>query len=125
MTTPLPEADPMDIRGESTPIERRRHPRSAPHEASELLWPGVVDIEIMDLSLTGVAFSASAELPVGRRVQVRTVLGGAPFSAAAEVIRTELGTQTRRTNRYLVACIFPNLDDANRKTLGRFLGNER
>jgi hypothetical protein len=41
------------------------------------------------------------------------------------VIRTELGTQTRRTNRYLVACIFPNLDDANRKTLGRFLGNDR
>jgi hypothetical protein len=73
MNTPLPEADPMDIR-ESTPIERRRHSRSAPHESSELLWPGVVDIEIMDLSLTGVAFSASAELPVGRRVQVRTVL---------------------------------------------------
>ena len=115
----------MDIRGGSTPIERRRHSRSAPHEASELLWPGVVDIEIMDLSLTGVAFSASAELPVGRRIQVRTVLGGAPFTATAEVIRTELGTQTRRTNRYLVACIFPNLDDANRKTLGRFLGNER
>ena len=125
MTTPFPEPEPMDTRGEATPIERRRHVRSAPHESSELLWPGVVDIEIMDLSLTGVAFSASSELPIGRRVHVRTVLGGAPFSAMAEVIRSELGTQMRRTNRYLVACIFPNLDDANRKTLGRFLGSER
>ena len=115
----------MERPGDATPIERRRHVRSAPHESSQLLWPSVVDIEIMDLSLGGVAFSASNELTVGRRVHVRTVLAGAPFSATAEVVRSELGTQMRRTNRYLVACIFPNLDDANRKTLGRFLGSER
>jgi hypothetical protein len=125
MTNTRPETEPMDMPGETTSVERRRHARSAPHEASELLWPSVVDIEIMDLSLGGIAFSASSELPVGRRVQVRTVLGGAPFTATAEVIRTELGTQMRRTNRYLVACIFPNLDDPNRKTLARFLGSER
>ena len=125
MTNTRPETEPMDIPGDATAIERRRHARSTPHESSELLWPAVVDIEIMDLSLGGIAFSASSELPIGRRVHVRTVLGGAPFSATAEVIRTELGTQMRRTNRYLVACVFPNLDDANRKTLGRFLGSER
>ena len=122
---PITEMGEIPGNERAVPLERRRYPRSGPDEAPDLLWPAVVDIEILDLSLTGVAFSASSELGLGRRVQVRTVLSGAPFAATAEVVRSEVGTQTRRTNRYLVACTFVSLDDTSRKTLGRFLGSER
>ena len=106
-------------------VDRRRHPRTPPSDEISMLWPTVADVELLDVSLGGASFSASEYMHPGQTIQVRTVLAGAPFSARAEVLRADPGTQMQRSNRYLTACRFSAVDEASRATLLRFLRQDR
>jgi hypothetical protein len=106
-------------------VERRRYPRTAPEEGTTVLWPTVVDVELLDVSVGGASFSASEYMRPGQTVHVRTVLAGVPFSGKAQVLRAEPGTQMNRSNRYLTACRFSSLDDKSKSTLMKFLGQNR
>jgi len=106
-------------------VDRRRHPRTPPSDEIAMLWPTVADVELLDVSLGGASFSASEYMHPGQTIQLRTVLGGAPFSARAEVLRADPGTQMQRSNRYLTACRFSGVDEASHATLLRFLKQDK
>lgn len=123
-----PDTD-SDVTATATHIpdagDRRRHPRTPPGDEIAMTWPTVADVELLDVSVGGASFSASEYMRPGQTIRMRTVLAGAPFSARAEVMRADPGTKTHRGDRYLTACRFAGLDEANRSTLLRFLKQDK
>ena len=101
--------------------ERRRFPRvDVPAHAFHLTV--VHDIEVVDISSTGVMFTSLGDLQVGQRARLLTVLGGRPFSAALELRRLErespLSPDARRSR---FGAIFLSMDETSQQALHRFL----
>jgi hypothetical protein len=67
--------------------ERRRHPRIAVADHVQICVPVVYEVEVVDLSRSGMLLAADARVETGTRGQVRVVLGGKPFAASVEVKR--------------------------------------
>ena len=114
ITTPLPQD-----------LERRRYPRVAPPIDLELAIPVVENAEILDISSQGILLSMTSELRLGQRAHVRVLLNREPFSAMIEVLRVDPGTLGVGQRRFHVGALLVSVDDAARRTLRRFLGNEK
>ncbi len=104
--------------------ERRRHRRLTPDEDVRLSLSVLLEVEIIDVSTSGLMFSSEVELTIGHRLQVLTLLGGEPFSAWVDVRRAErespLSPQARRC-RYGAA--FVAIEEKSRRNLQRFLSH--
>jgi hypothetical protein len=107
----------------AAPDERRRTPRHAPAREAQAELSMVLDVEVVDLSETGALLSTDRRLGIGHRLHIRTVLGREPFAAWLEVMRVEEVRRLAlgRQKRYLVGGRFMSVDDANARTLKRFL----
>jgi PilZ domain len=110
----------------SEPIQERR--RFARHETAKegrLGLPVVHDVELVDISHTGLLFSCTGSLKVGQRAQVRVLLGREPFSASIEVVRIERETLVpRNAGRIRFGAIFTAVDENSQRNLQRFLRDE-
>lgn len=106
-------------------LDRRRYPRVAPPADLELSVPFVDDAEVIDISSRGILLSMAPELRVGQRAHVRVLLHREPFSAMVEVLRVDPGTQGVGPRKYRVGALIVSMDDSARRTLRRFLGDEK
>ena len=102
--------------------ERRHRPRLIPHDDVRLSLSVLLEVELIDLSTSGLMFSSEVELTIGHRLQVLTLLGGEPFSAWVDIRRAErqspLSPQARRC-RYGAA--FVAIEEKSQRNLQRFL----
>lgn len=102
------------------PEERRRYPRQAPAHAARLSVPAVHDVEVLDISQSGILFWCRAPLHVGQRAQIRTVLDRDPFTASIEIVRMERDLHYTRNRQYFGAR-FVAIDETSQRNLQRFL----
>jgi hypothetical protein len=102
--------------------ERRGRPRLMPDEDLRLSLSVLLEVELIDLSTSGLMFSSEVELTIGHRLQVVTLLGGEPFSAWVDIRRAErespLSPEARRC-RYGAA--FVAIEEKSQRNLRRFL----
>jgi hypothetical protein len=105
------------------PGDRRRTPRLTPRHPTQVELSAVMDIEVLDLSETGVLLACDCVLDIGHRTQVRILLGREPFVAWIEVKRiAEIKGQSGRSpGRYLVGAVFTSVDDHSARALRQFL----
>lgn len=88
--------------------------------------PVVYDVEVVDVSQSGLLLWCQHALDVGQRAQIRAVIQGEPFTALMEVVRIDdPGAARRRSRRRCVAAAFVALDEGNRGTLQRLLVSPR
>ena len=71
------------------PADRRQHARHRCPEDLHLTVFGVLDVELVDISSTGVLFRSACAFPEGERLELQTVLAGEPFAAVVEVRRSQ------------------------------------
>jgi hypothetical protein len=101
------------------PQERRRRPRLHPREPTTAVLPVLVDVEVLDISLSGLLFSTPREFRRGQRAQLRLLLGPDLLSAGIEVCRVQRLPTAEPT--FAVGAKFVDLDDATARTLDRIL----
>jgi hypothetical protein len=100
--------------------ERRRYARRAPAQDARLSLPVVHDIQVADISESGMLFWCGSALRVGQRVRFRVLLDREPFTASAEVVRTDAERDPTRS-RHCIGARFVALDENSARTLKRFL----
>lgn len=102
--------------------ERRRAPRVGLEAGSWLSVPATWPVQLVDLSLGGLAFSSPYRLEVGRTVSVRAPLGREALNTEARVCwsRPRVGTTMGRPH-YDIGAAFLPLDEGSRRALEGFL----
>jgi hypothetical protein len=102
--------------------ERRRSPRVPVAPQSWLAVPSTWPVQLVDLSVAGMAFSSPYSLEVGRTAAVRTTLGGDAFSTQIRVCwsRPRASSLPARA-QFEVGAVFLDLDAHNRRALESFL----
>lgn len=103
--------------------ERRAAARFVAGADAELEQPQWATVELLDVSTTGVLFSAPTLVGVGERGELRARLGDASFSAQIEVRRTAPPKPPAQGHR--VGASFVSLPEGSRLHLEDFIGNAR
>lgn len=103
------------------PHERRRFPRHEPRPSAALRVPIVVDVQLVDISRSGVLFACTQPFEVGQFAQIRTLLGRQPFSASIRVVRVAQHSQPLTRGSLCFGAAFIEVDDTSRSNLQRFL----
>jgi hypothetical protein len=103
--------------------ERRRSPRATTIGAQSWLsvastWP----VQVVDLSMSGMAFSSPYGLEVGRTAVVRATLGSAPFNGQIRVCWSRpRGSMSSIQPSFKIGAVFLPLEDTSRRALESFL----
>jgi hypothetical protein len=102
--------------------ERRRSRRTGLTTTSWLTSATAWPVQLVDLSLGGLAFSSPYGLEVGRTVAVRATLGRSAFSGQIRVCwsRPRGGAGGLRPE-FEVGAVFLPLDESSRRALESFL----
>ena len=111
------------VQGGPREIERREAVRFVAGADAELEQPHWATVELLDVSTTGVLFSAPALVAVGERGELRARLGDASVSAQIEVRRTAPPKPPAQGHR--VGASFVSLPEGSRMHLEDFIGNAR
>lgn len=101
--------------------ERRRSLRASVSGLSWLAMPATWPIQLMELSLGGVAFTSPYPMEVGRTASVRATLGGEALSCPIRVCWTRPRRSLPGRSQYEVGAVFLPLDDSSRRALEMFL----
>ena len=89
---------------------------------ARLFVPAVHDVEIADISQSGVLFWCRNTFQVGQRAQIRALLDREPFTASVEIVRQDRAWQVGRTERrQCFGARFVSVDDNSQRNLQRFL----
>ena len=106
--------------GGSAPYERerRRCPRWTVSATAKLRMS--VDVEVLDLSLTGALIRCEWPLRVGDRAQMQTMLDRQPFVAWVSVVRIA-AERGNGSGRPALGVVFLGSDEHNADVLERFL----
>jgi hypothetical protein len=102
--------------------ERRRHPRAEAHGQLQIALPVLREIDIIDVSRSGMLVSSSDEVPPGTRGHLRVLLGGRPF-AAVVVVRRVGGRTSGAPQPYSLGLAFVPLDPQSTQVLEAFLSS--
>ena len=103
--------------------ERRRSPRTTTIGAQSWLsvastWP----VQLLDLSMSGMAFSSPYGLDVGRTAVVRATLGRAPFNSQIRVCWSRpRAAMSSIQPAFVIGAVFLSLEDTSRRALESFL----
>jgi hypothetical protein len=102
--------------------ERRRSLRATVDSASWLAVPSTWPVQLLDLSLGGLAFSSPYELEVGRTASVRATLGREPFSGQIRVCWSRpRGAVSSVRTPFEIGAVFLSLEEGSRRALESFL----
>ena len=103
--------------------ERRRGIRATVSDASWLKVPATWPIELLDLSLGGLAFTSPHAIEVGRTASVRATLGREALNCEIRVCwsRPGKGSLPWKTQHFEVGAVFLPLDESSRRALEIFL----
>ena len=101
-----------------TERERRRFPRRTASATAKLRIS--VDVEVLDLSLTGALIRCECPLRVGDRAQMQTMLDGQPFVAWVSVVRIA-AERGNGSSRPALGVVFLGSGEHNADVLQRFL----
>ena len=103
--------------------ERRRSQRALTSGfQSWLSVPSTWPVQLLDVSMTGMAFSSPYRLEVGRTVLVRTALGREPFTGEIRVCWSrQRGPRNSVWHGFEVGAVFLPLEDSSRSALESFL----
>ena len=107
--------DRMDRPG----LERRKEPRAAGEHLARVDLPLLLDVEVLDVSASGLLFTSPEPLRIGQHAKLRTVFGDVPFSATVEIRRCVRSRDTQ--HGFYVGARFAGLDEAMHRTVSRFL----
>ena len=102
--------------------ERRRSVRAAADANSWLALPSTWPVQLLDVSLGGLAFSSPYDIEPGRTASVRVTFGGQAFNSKVRVCwsRRRTAITSSRPGFDIGAC-FLSLEDASRRALEAFL----
>ena len=102
--------------------ERRRSVRAAADTNSWLALPSTWPVQLLDVSLGGLAFSSPYDIEPGRTASVRVTFGGQAFNSKVRVCwsRRRTAITSSRPGFDIGAC-FLSLEDASRRALEAFL----
>ena len=105
-----------------SPPERRRALRATVSGASWLAVPATWPIQLLDLSVGGLAFTSPHAIEVGRTASIRATLGPEALSCQIRVCwsRPRNGALPGKS-LYEVGAVFLPLDDSSRRALETFL----
>ena len=104
------------------PEERRRWARTSPAAGAYVTIARATDVELIDISASGVLLSASAKLRIGQQAELRLVLHRVPVVVHAEIVRVEPTDASFPSSRHYYGARFTAMDDASALALRRFLG---
>jgi len=102
--------------------ERRRSVRAAVGVSSWLALPSTWPVQLLDLSLGGLAFSSPYDLEPGRTPSVRVTFGGQALNSKVRICWSRRRT-TITSNRpgFDIGACFVSLEDGSRRALESFL----
>ena len=105
--------------------ERRRSPRAS--TARSLSWlsvPSTWPVQLVDLSISGMAFTSPYGMDIGRTAMVRATLGNEPFTGQIRVCwsrpRAAHAASSPR-QPFEIGAVFLPLEDTSRRALESFL----
>lgn len=102
--------------------ERRRSLRATVDSMSWLAVPSTWPVQLLDLSLGGLAFSSPYELDVGRTASVRATLGREPFIGQIRICWSRpRGAVTSVRTPFEIGAVFLPLEESSRRALETFL----
>jgi hypothetical protein len=102
--------------------ERRRSPRVTVGPQSWLAVPSTWPVQLLDLSLGGLAFSSPYGLDIGRTASVRATLGRDAFNGQIRICWMRprgLGSSLRA--QFEIGAVFLCLEESSRRALESFL----
>jgi hypothetical protein len=107
---------------ESLP-ERRRSQRAATvSPRSWLAVPSTWPVQLLDLSMGGLAFSSPYGIEIGRTASVRATLGREAFNGQIRVCWSRpRGAASSMRPPFEIGAVFMPLDDSSRRALESFL----
>ena len=102
--------------------ERRRSQRAAVGTRSWLAVPSTWPVQLLDLSMGGLAFSSPYGLEIGRTASVRATLGRDAFNGQIRICWSRpRGTASAVRPPFEVGAVFLPLDESSRRALESFL----
>jgi c-di-GMP-binding flagellar brake protein YcgR len=103
------------------PQERRRFPRHELMSPVALRVPTVHDVQLVDISRTGILFACQQPFQVGQRAHIRTLLARQPFTAAIRIVRAAHHPAPHMTGACCFGAVYAELDETSRRNLQSFL----
>lgn len=110
----------LDGKGLGVP-ERRRAPRAVLADRSWLTAPSSWPVQLMDVSLGGVAFTSPHGLEVGRTLAARATLGRGAFNGQIRICWSRPRAAGTTGSQFDVGAVFLPLDESSRRALETFL----
>lgn len=102
--------------------ERRRSQRAEVGPRSWLAVPSTWPVQLLDLSLGGLAFSSPYSLEIGRTASVRATLGRDAFNGQIRVCWSRpRGTHSPTRLPFEIGAVFLPLEEGSRQALETFL----
>ena len=102
--------------------ERRRSVRAPADANSWLALPSTWPVQLLDLSLGGIAFSSPYDIEPGRTASVRVTFGGQAFNGKVRVCWSRRRTViTSNRPGFDIGACFLSLEDGSRRALESFL----
>jgi hypothetical protein len=102
--------------------ERRRSQRATVGPRSWLAVPSTWPVQLLDLSLGGLAFSSPYGLEIGRTASVRATLGRDAFNGQIRVCWSRpRGASSSIRPPFEIGAVFLPLDESSRRALELFL----
>jgi PilZ domain len=101
--------------------ERRRSRRATFEERSWLTLQATCPVQLVDVSLGGMAFSSPRDLDVGRTMAVRATLGREAFNGQIRVRWTRSRPAASTRTPLVIGAAFLPLDETSRRALESFL----
>ena len=102
--------------------ERRRSQRATVGARSWLAVPSTWPVQLLDLSIGGLAFSSPYGLEIGRTASVRATLGRDAFNGQIRVCWSRpRGSGSSIRPPFEIGAVFLPLDESSRRALETFL----
>jgi len=113
---------PACVQSDDGVADRRRSARAAVGEGSWFTLPSAWTVQLLDVSLSGLAFVSPLRFETGRIASVRATLGGEAFTARIRVCWSAAsGAPVHVTKSFTVGAAFLPLEDGSRRALHTFL----
>ncbi len=102
--------------------ERRRSQRATVGSRSWLAVPSTWPVQLLDLSMGGLAFSSPYGLEIGRTAQVQATLGSEAFNGQIRICWSRpRGASSSIRPPFEIGAVFLPLEDSSRRALESFL----